>query len=136
MVRLQALVDEPRLPNVIRATARAEQPSALRTLATVGGTIANGADDSLFLAALLAHDSVVELASSTAQRSVPLDQLLADGRRPGELIVALSMQTDRRSAIAHTGRTRTTPRSSVSSVAVRVTVRPPRSGCAASALAR
>ncbi len=105
MVRLQSLVDEPRFPNVIRATARAEQPSALRTLATVGGTIAHAADDSLFLAALLAHDSVVELASSTGQRSVPLDELLADGRRPGELIVEVVIQTDGRSAVAHTGRT-------------------------------
>src|SRR5690606_27655989 len=36
-VRLQTLVDDERLPTVVREAALAEQPSALRTLATVGG---------------------------------------------------------------------------------------------------
>lgn len=106
MVRLQALVDEPSLPDVIRSAARLEQPSTLRTLATVGGAIANAGGDSLLLAALLAHDAVVELASEMGgQRSVGLAELLADRRRPGEVIVEVRVQTAGRSAIARTGRT-------------------------------
>lgn len=106
MVRLQAVVDQPLLPDVLRSAARAEQPSALRTLATVGGAIANAAGDSLLLAALLAHDAVVELASEAdGRRSISLAELLADRRRPGELIVDVEVQTTGRSALARTGRT-------------------------------
>lgn len=106
MVRLQALVDEPLLPETIRSAARSEQPSTLRSVATVGGAIAHAAGDSLLLAALLAHEAVVELGSDAGgQRSVALAELLADGCRPGELIVAVLIETGGRSVIARTGRT-------------------------------
>ena len=106
MVRLQSVADEPRLPDVIRRAARAEQPSTLRSLATLGGLIVTGADDSLLLAALLAHDAVVRLASGTGgERSSPLAGLLADRPRPGDLIVDVAITTTGRSALARTGRT-------------------------------
>jgi carbon-monoxide dehydrogenase medium subunit len=106
MVRLQALTDEQRLPEVIREAARAEQPSTLRTLATVGGTIAAAADDSLLLAALLAHDTNVRLASAAhGERTASLAELLAEDPRAGELIVEITVATDGVAAVAHTGRT-------------------------------
>ncbi len=110
-VRLQALVDDQRLPDVIREAARSEQPSTLRSLATLGGAIATASDDSLLLAALLVHDAVVGLASERhGERRVMLGDLLVEGRRPGELIVDVVVQTSGTGAIARTGRTpRDTP---------------------------
>jgi CO/xanthine dehydrogenase FAD-binding subunit len=106
MVRLQAVVDDQRLPATIRGAAKAEQPSSLRTLATVGGTIATASGDSLLLAALLAHDSMVRLVSDAeGERSVSLSTLFAEGRRSGELITDVIVETSGRSAIARTGRT-------------------------------
>ena len=73
------------LPDSLRELARAEQPSTLRTLATVGGLIAKGSAESLLLAALLAHEGRVELAgpgdSGRSERS--LAELLAAGSRRG-----------------------------------------------------
>ena len=105
-VRLQALVDDERIPTVVRDAARAEQPSALRTLATVGGTIATASGDSLLLAALLVHDGVVRLATADhGEHTVPLGDLLATGRRHGDVIVGVTIQTGGSGAIARTGRT-------------------------------
>ena len=105
-VRLQALVDDERIPTIVREAARAEQPSALRTLATVGGTIATASGDSLLLAALLVHEGVVRLATADhGERTVPLSDLLATGRRHGEVIVAVTLETGGSGAMARTGRT-------------------------------
>lgn len=109
MVRLQELVDDERIPTVVREAALAEQPSALRTLATVGGTIATASGDSLLLAALLVHDSVVRLATTDhtdhGERTVSLTELLATGRRHGDVIVGVTLQIGGSGAIARTGRT-------------------------------
>lgn len=106
MVRLQAIVDEPNLPSVIRDAARAEQPSTLRTLATVGGAVAVASDDSLLLAALLAHDAVVRLAThGGGERTVALHDLLGEHRRPGELIIEVILRIDGVAAVASTART-------------------------------
>jgi CO/xanthine dehydrogenase FAD-binding subunit len=110
-VRLQALADDQRLPEVIREAARSEQPSTLRSLATLGGAIATASGDSLLLAALLVHDAVIGLASEQlGERTVMLGDLLVEGRRPGELIIEVVVQTSGTGAIARTGRTpRDTP---------------------------
>jgi CO/xanthine dehydrogenase FAD-binding subunit len=105
-VRLQALVDDERIPTVVREAAQAEHPSALRTLATVGGTIATASGDSLLLAALLVHDAVVRLASADhGERTVSLSDLLATGRRHDDVIVGVTLQIVGAGAIARTGRT-------------------------------
>lgn len=106
MVRLQSLVDDRRVPELVRDAARAEQPSALRTLATVGGAIAMAADDSLLLAAMLVHETVVRVAAHVVgERTVALADLLASERDPQELIVGVTMATDGTGALAQTGRT-------------------------------
>jgi CO/xanthine dehydrogenase FAD-binding subunit len=105
-VPLQSLVDDPRVPELIREAARAEQPSTLRTLATVGGTIAVAFGDSLLLASLLVHDTVVRLAShGRDEYTVPLADLLEAGCERGELIVDVTVATLGTGAIARTGRT-------------------------------
>ncbi len=105
-VRLQNLVDDPRLPELIRDAALAEQPSSLRTVATLGGVIATPLGDSLMLAALLVFDASVRLASHDRdERNVALVDLLAAGRDRRELIVDATVATGGTTAIARTGRT-------------------------------
>ncbi len=105
-VPLQDLVDDPRVPELIREAARAEQPSTLRTLATVGGAIATAFGDSLLLAALLVHDAVVRLASrDRGERAVPLAHLLSAGCEHDELILDATAATPGTGAVARTGRT-------------------------------
>jgi CO/xanthine dehydrogenase FAD-binding subunit len=106
MVRLQALADDADLPEAVRLAARAEQPSTLRSLATVGGTVATGSGDSLLLASMLAHGAVVRLSSEqSGERMLPLGDLLVEGRHEGELILDVTIETAGTSAIGRTGRT-------------------------------
>lgn len=105
-VRLQTVADDERLPPLVRHAARSEQPSTLRTLATVGGTIATAPDDSLLLVALLVHDAVVRLdAHDRDERSVALAELLASGPGHDELIIDITIATTGNASIVQTGRT-------------------------------
>ena len=91
------------LPDSLREVARLEQPSTLRTLATVGGLVARASAASLLLAGLLAHDARVELAGPASGSS--LAELLAAGLRRGSLITAVTVDPSGRTATARTGRT-------------------------------
>ena len=91
------------LPDSLRNLARLEQPSTLRTLATVGGLVARASAESLLLAGLLAHDGRVELAGPASEASLP--ELLATGLRKGSLITAVAVDPSGRTATARTGRT-------------------------------
>lgn len=89
----------------LRDLARAEQPSTLRTLATVGGLVAKASAESLLLAALLAHDGRVELVRSDGPAETSLAELMATGLGEGSLIVAATVDPSGRTAVARTGRT-------------------------------
>ena len=95
------------LPDSLRELARAEQPSTIRTLATVGGLVAKSSGESVLLAALLAHEAQVEVAgpghADPSERS--LAELLASGLAPGSLITAAAVDPTGRTASAGTGRT-------------------------------
>ena len=91
------------LPDSLRDLARLEQPSTLRTLATVGGLVAKASSESLLLAGLLAHDAQVELAGPSSGCS--LAELLAAELPPGSLITAVTVDPSGRTATARTGRT-------------------------------
>ena len=95
------------VPGGLRELARAEQPSTLRTLATVGGLVAEASGESVLLAGLLAHDAQVELAgpgdAGPSQRT--LAELLAAGISPGSLVTAVTVDPAGRTAYAGTGRT-------------------------------
>lgn len=91
------------LPDSLRELARLEQPSTLRTLATVGGLVAKASAESLLLAGLLAHDARVELAGPASDLS--LAELLAAGLPPGSLITAVTADPSGSTATARTGRT-------------------------------
>ena len=95
------------LPESLRELARAEQPSTLRTLATVGGLVARASAESLMLAGLLAHEARVELAGPGDAGSAEsgLGELLAAGLRPGSLITAVTVDPSGSTAASRTGRT-------------------------------
>ena len=103
---VQARFDDVRLPEVLRELARREAPSTLRTLATVGGTIAAGGLESELLTGLLVCEASVTLRRVSGSSTVSLTDLLADCTHlTGALITDVTIRTDGRLAADHTGRT-------------------------------
>jgi len=107
-VTLEAVAQHDGCPDGVRAAARAELPSTLRTLATIGGTIGAADADSVLLASLLVHDAEVAFADGHVE---PLGDVLrasaggqADRTGPG-LIVSIEIATGGDTATAGTGRT-------------------------------
>ncbi len=90
------------VPAQVRRLARAELPSTLRTLATVGGTVARRDSDSVVLAALLVHDAEVELAGAD---DLPLSVALVSGIPEGALITAVTIDPSGDGAEAVAART-------------------------------
>lgn len=108
----------PLLPSKLRELARREQPSTLRTLATVGGIVAKAGPESLLLSALLAHSAVVEIAGPAAAaahdggadpavelRHRALADVLDSGVPAGALITRLDIDPGGVVAFSATGRT-------------------------------
>lgn len=103
---LQRLVDSDALPPVLRELARREAVSTLRTLATVGGTIAAGGAESELVAGLLVCEAEVTLRSASGTRTVAFPDLLADcDHLISTLIVDVTIRTDGSLSAARTGRT-------------------------------
>jgi CO/xanthine dehydrogenase FAD-binding subunit len=99
---LTELTESELVPDLLRRLARAEQPSTLRTLATVGGVVAGGGGESVLLAALLVHDAHVELAGADDR---DLAGLLATGIPRGAIVTAVSIDPTGAGGYAATGRT-------------------------------
>jgi CO/xanthine dehydrogenase FAD-binding subunit len=83
----QAVADDPRVPAAIREAARREEPSILRTLATVDGLVATADPSSELLATLLAHGAEVRLAGRDGVNVVELAALLEDSHRLAARII-------------------------------------------------
>lgn len=108
MATFDALSQHAGLPDAIREIARAEQPSTLRTLATVGGLIASADPDSMLLAALLVSDAVVTVLSGGAEaisRDRPLADLLVEGVPDGAIVTSVLIDPSGEMARVATGRT-------------------------------
>ena len=99
---LQALVESDFVPELIRGAAKADQPSTLRSLATLGGSVGAADGESVLVAALLVHEATVNFAD---ERSVPLDEVLTNGLSNSDLIVSISVVSGGATAMAATGRT-------------------------------
>jgi carbon-monoxide dehydrogenase medium subunit len=99
---LAAITGSDDIPDWLRAIAKAEAPSTLRTLATIGGAIVVGSGDSVLLAALLVSDAEVDITGVGAQ---PLAAVLAEGVAAGSLVTSVTITTEGQGAIAATGRT-------------------------------
>jgi len=117
----QRLADDARVPAVIREAARREEPSTLRTLATVGGLVATADPSSELLAALLVHDCEVRLAGRDGVQVVELAALLEDSHQlVNRIITAVRVETGGVTAIARAARTRA-DRAIVAAIARRTT---------------
>ncbi|MDG2427000.1 MAG: FAD binding domain-containing protein [Acidimicrobiales bacterium] len=93
MLTLHDLTTDSRVPVGLANAARAELPSTLRTLATIGGTVATRHADSVLLAALLVYEACVTVAGPNEESVVPLAELLHNGVDKGHLVVALDVET-------------------------------------------
>ena len=82
--------------------AKAEAPSTLRTLATIGGTVAGADAESALLAALLVHEATIAFATGPDR---PLGDVLANGLGASSLITRVSVRSGGQTGHAATGRT-------------------------------
>lgn len=106
MTRLQQVVDDDRVPDVVREAARRERPSTLRVQGTVGGCVAAGDAESELLAALLVHEAVVHVDTAAGAEAVPLTALLAGlPLASGRLVTSVTVRTSGVAAAARTART-------------------------------
>ncbi len=80
----------------------------IRNLGTIGGQLGTASPAGDVSVALIALDATIELQSTQGTRSMPLaDFFVAPGRtqlRPDELVVAVTVPTDRRSAFYKIGK--------------------------------
>jgi probable selenate reductase FAD-binding subunit len=107
MVRLQTLVDDNRMPGLLRETARREGPNTIRHAATIGGAIAGPQRDSELLAALLVLDAQVKIQTITDTKTISLNDFLLDvpAALSSGLIISVSLATMGKTATARVGRT-------------------------------
>ena len=106
MATLDTASGSAQVPDAVREAARREQPSTLRTLATIGGTVVAGDGESELLAALLAFDAVVSFVNGQGEQARPLDDVLADPSiLHGGIVTALTIESSGVAAAARTGRT-------------------------------
>lgn len=116
---LQQVVDNDAVPAVVRDAARLEEPSTIRSAATIGGCVAAVRWDSELLAALLACDAVVTLVGLDGEQRKGLDELLSDrAQLSGRIISHVVMAADGVAHSARAGRT-TADRPIVAAVARR-----------------
>lgn len=107
MSSLQQVADNEHVPAVVRAAARREQPSTLRTQATLGGCIATGDPESELLAVLLVHEAVVRMDAGTGVEERPLATVLAGLPLPAHtILLGITIMTSGVSAVSRTARTR------------------------------
>ena len=106
MTTLHEIMKNSDCPDLIRLSSRSELPSTLRTLATIGGTIASGDSDSQLIASLLVHDAELVILNSDGELSVPLQEVLSKPERmESEIILSIDVATDGKSLLEATGRT-------------------------------
>jgi CO/xanthine dehydrogenase FAD-binding subunit len=95
MVRLQTLVDDERVPPLLRELAHREGPNTVRHQATIGGIVIGAEADSELLAGLLVHETEVTVESTAGSKSLSLADFLADvpAALGGGLVITISVAT-------------------------------------------
>jgi len=106
MVTLDEIMKNSNCPDSIRLSSRSELPSTLRTLATIGGTVASGDSDSQLIASLLVHDAEITILSSDGESNVPLQEVLGKSENfRSQLILSIDLDADGDCVMEATGRT-------------------------------
>lgn len=107
MVRLQTMIDDGRVPALLREAARREGPRTLRNAATVGGALTCSSRESELLAAMLVYDAHVEIQSTNHTKNISLINFLRDipSALNGGLVISVSLDTIGQTASARAART-------------------------------
>jgi putative selenate reductase FAD-binding subunit len=106
LTTLADLAMSPLVPAVVREAAKREQPSTLRSLATIGGTVVDNGPESEFLAALLAFGATVTLQNLDGTQNRSLDDVLGDPSiLHGAIVTGLAMEATGEAAVERTART-------------------------------
>jgi CO/xanthine dehydrogenase FAD-binding subunit len=106
MTTLADLSTSPRVPVIISDLANREAPSTIRTLATVGGTVATNDHESELLAGLLAFDALVTVAQTDVTANHPLGSVLDNPQLiEGSIITKISFDPRGAASAQRTGRT-------------------------------
>jgi CO/xanthine dehydrogenase FAD-binding subunit len=107
MTNLQQLADSGEVPASLRDAARREQPSTLRSQATVGGCVVSGDPESELVAVLLVHGAVVHAARRGHDDVSPLEAFLSSlPLQTGTIVTAVTIETGGDVVALRTGRTR------------------------------
>lgn len=107
MTTLQAVVDHPDLPLLLRDAARREGPNTFRLAGTVGGAIVAPSHESELVAALLVFEAQVTVQNLAGSRVIALSELLTDisAALGGGIITAVSLATEGVTAAERVART-------------------------------
>lgn len=107
MVRLQTIVNDDRIPGLLREAARREGPNTLRNAATIGGTVASPSKDSELLGALLVFEAEVKVQTIGNTKKIPLADFLLDvpTSLSGGLVTSISLASMGQTTSARVGRT-------------------------------
>lgn len=105
MTTLQQLADADALPPLLRRLARAEEPSTLRTRATLGGVVAGRRAESALLAGLLVADAGLTIVDAAGAWPLDLSAVLVSGIGREAIATSLRLDATGAWASAATGRT-------------------------------
>lgn len=107
LTRLQALVDDERVPPLLKEGAFREGPNTFRHQATLGGVIAGAHWESELLAALLVHDAVVTLETAAGTHTLNLAAYLSEvaGQLQNAIITEVTVATGGETGHARVART-------------------------------
>jgi CO/xanthine dehydrogenase FAD-binding subunit len=107
MTNLQQLADSGVVPASLRDAARREQPSTLRSQATLGGCVVSADPESELLAVLLVHGAVVHTTRRAQEALCPVEKFLSSLPLPaGTIVTAVTIETGGDVVARRTGRTR------------------------------
>ena len=106
MTTLAHLATSSLVPGIISDFANREAPSTIRTLATIGGTVATNDAESELLAGLLAFDAHVTVAQADETLNHSLESVLDDPQIiEGSIITRISLDPRGPASAHRTGRT-------------------------------
>ncbi len=102
MVRVQALVEDARMPELLRRLAHREGPNTFRNMSTIGGAVATADPESELYAGLLAYEAMITMQSPAGVQTIPLTEFYLPA---GALITAVTVQSSGRGAAERVART-------------------------------
>ena len=107
MVRLQTIVEDERVPSLVRVLARREGPNTFRNQGAAGGALIALSPESEFVAGLLAYDAAVRVQTPAGEHDMALADFIADTEASldGGILVAVTLATEGRAAHARVART-------------------------------